>query len=52
MVQFLKWIAGHVKDRQQVIVTTSETKQRIESALAGFDANIINFDGFILQPMS
>ncbi|MGD9919850.1 MAG: hypothetical protein AB7V13_00145 [Pseudorhodoplanes sp.] len=50
MVQFLKWIAENVKDRQQVIVTTSETKQRIESALAGFDANIINFEGFILQP--
>lgn len=50
MVQFLKWIALNVTHRQQVIVTTSETKQRIEAALAGLDANIINFDGFILQP--
>ena len=50
LAQFLKWIAEHIEDRQQVIVTTSETKQRIETALAGLDANIINFDGFILQP--
>jgi hypothetical protein len=50
--EFLRWIAKNIVKGQQVIVSTSESFERINTAVAGMEVNVLNFDGFILQPLS
>jgi hypothetical protein len=47
---FLEWASKRLREDQQVIVATSEQRERLEAVLAGSDAKLISFDGFILQP--
>jgi hypothetical protein len=48
---FLRWVGTHVKTGQQVIITTSEKEERIKVAVGNLDVAILNFSGFILQPI-
>jgi hypothetical protein len=50
---FLRWTVTRLSSTQQVIVATSEERDTVEDALKGSTgaAKLINFDGFILQPM-
>jgi hypothetical protein len=46
----LEWSAHSLSDDQQLIMATSEPLANIVDALGTSRANLINFDGFILQP--
>ena len=48
---FLRWIGTHVKNAQQVIITTFEKQERIKSSVGALEVAILNFSGFILQPI-
>lgn len=48
---FLSWSAGNLPEEQQVIIASSEEKVSIENAIAGTSARVIDFEGFILQPI-
>lgn len=52
LASFLGWSAEHVGDARQVIVTTSEVRERVRGAVEGFRANLLEFDSFILQPIA
>jgi prepilin-type processing-associated H-X9-DG protein len=49
LTSFLEWSAENLTDRQQVVVATSEPRQSIDQILHGHRANVMYFDGFILQ---
>ena len=49
---FLEWSAKSLTSTQQVLVATSEPLESLRQVLQGTSANLISFDGFILQPIS
>jgi hypothetical protein len=52
LYSLMKWSAQSLATDQQLIMATSEPLERLTSALSGTNANIVSFDGFILQPIS
>jgi hypothetical protein len=48
---FIRWVGANIKTGRQVILTTSEKEERIKSAVVDLDGAILNFKGFILQPI-
>lgn len=49
LVSFLAWTAENVSTNRQVIVTTSESLDKVKSSVASGRANIQPFEGYILQ---
>lgn len=47
----LKWGSSSVKKQHQLIISTSENRERVEGALAGSDAMLHLFDGYLLRPI-
>ncbi len=45
----LQWSSSEVGRSQQVILATSEDRENVEYSLQGRNANVMNFDGFILR---
>lgn len=52
LYSLMRWSAQSLASDQQLIMATSEPLEKLREALSGTDANIVSFDGFILQPMS
>jgi len=48
---FLNWSSKNVIEDRQVIVTTSETLAKVRDSVSEGTANIMAFDGYILQPL-
>ena len=46
----LSWAANSVTDNFQVIVTTSEKRERVRSAVEGSEVTLHEIDGFVLKP--
>jgi len=47
----LAWAANHIARDQQLIITTSQTKERVRDAVRAGKANVHEFDGYILKRM-
>jgi hypothetical protein len=47
---FIELAARNISNRQ-VVLASSEELPHIKVAIAGTDANLITFEGFILQPL-
>ena len=52
LTAFLTWASRRLNAAQQVIVATSEERETIADALRDTTAELIGFDGFILQPIT
>jgi hypothetical protein len=52
LISFLRLGASDLASTQQVIAATSEALETLKLALTGYNARIIDFDGFILKPVS
>ncbi|MGX7895564.1 hypothetical protein [Tsuneonella sp. HG222] len=50
--EMLRWSSRHVKSEFQVIVTTSQQRQKVRDAVADSGATIHEIDGFILKPLT
>jgi hypothetical protein len=50
--EMLRWSAQFVKSEFQVIVTTSQQRQKVRDALANSGATVHEIDGFILKPLN
>jgi hypothetical protein len=50
LAAFLDWASKRLRENQQVIVATSEQRERLANVLDGTAARLISFEGFILQP--
>ena len=48
---FLSWASDNIGSSRQMIVSTSETLERIRGTLDGSRAKILPFEGFILKPL-
>ena len=51
LAAFLDWASKRLNTNQQVIVATSEQRDRLVDVLKGTTAKLLSFNGFILQPM-
>jgi predicted nucleic acid-binding Zn-ribbon protein len=52
LLALLTWSADKLDDDQQAIIATSESLTNIAEALRGKKVTLINFDSFILQPLT
>ena len=47
---FLSWASANIGSNRQMIVSTSETLERVKESVDGAEVTIRPFDGFILKP--
>ena len=48
----INWAGQNLRDDQQVIIATSESLDSLRQGLRDAGANVITFEGFILQPLT
>ena len=48
----INWAGRNLRDDQQVIIATSESLDSLRQGLRDAPANVITFEGFILQPLT